>query len=62
MFARLYGLMWVLLAGTAASLYLGGQLNEQILTIVGFLIATLVFIGMSVMLPLSVSKSLASEY
>ena len=46
--------MWILLAGTTAGLFFGGYLNERILTIVGFFTATLVVMGMSVMLPSSV--------
>lgn len=62
MLTRMYALMWFLLAGTTVGLYLGGQLNEQALTVVGFFTATLVFIGMSVMLPSSVSQESASNY
>ncbi len=62
MLARIYGLMWFLLAGTTALLFVGGELNDQALTVVGFFTATLVFIGMSVMLPLSVSRQSANGY
>ena len=56
MLGRLYARMWFLLAGATAGLYFGGFLNELILTVIGFFTATLVFIGMSILLPLSVSQ------
>ena len=62
MLARIYAIMWFLLAGTTAGLYVGGYVNDQILTVVGFFTAMLVFIGMSVLLPVSVSQRSAYGY
>ena len=56
MLVRLYAFMWILLAAVTASFYFTGYLNEQVVTAVGFFAATLVIIGMSVLLPLSVSQ------
>jgi hypothetical protein len=62
MLVRLYAFIWFLFAATTAGLYFGGQLNEQILTVVGFFAVTLVFVGMSVLLPVSVSQRSAHGY
>jgi hypothetical protein len=62
MLTRIYGLVWFFLAATVVGLHLGGYLNEQVLTMVGFLTATLVFIGMSILLPVSVAQRSASGY
>ena len=56
MLVRLYAVMWILLAAAAASFYFTGYLSEQVVTVVGFFAATLVVIGMSVLLPLSVRQ------
>ena len=56
MLVRLYAVIWILLAAATASFYFSGYLSEQVLTVVGFLSATLVVIGMSVLLPLYVSQ------
>jgi hypothetical protein len=62
MLARIYALMWFLVAGTTAGLYFGGHLNDHTLTVVFFFTATLVFIGMSILLPSSVSQRSAQGY
>lgn len=62
MLKRIYALMWLLLAGTTAGLHFGGYLNEHALTVVFFFTATLVFIGMSILLPWSVSQRSAEGY
>lgn len=62
MLARIYAFMWLLLAGTAASLYFSGYLNEKVLLLAGFATAALVFMGMMVVVPLSVSKQSAPRY
>lgn len=56
MFTRSYRLMWLVLAGLTAILYFAGYLNEHISTVVGFLTATLVFVGMAILLPWSVGQ------
>jgi len=56
MLVRLYAFMWILLAMATVSFYFSGYLSEHVLTVVGFLSATLVVIGMSVLLPLSVRQ------
>jgi hypothetical protein len=60
MLVRLYAVMWVLLAAATAGFYLGGYLNERLVTVVGFFAATLVLIGMSVVLPIWVSERSAT--
>ena len=56
MLGRIYGLLWATLAATTLGLYFAGYLTELALTLVGFLTATLVFIGMAVMLPVAVGE------
>ena len=56
MVGQVYALMWLSFASVMTALYLGGSLDGQLLAAVGFVAATLVFIGMSVVLPLSVSQ------
>ena len=56
MLVRLYAVMWVLLAAATAGFYFGGYLNERLATVVGFFAATLVLLGMSVLLPISISQ------
>jgi len=56
MLVRLYAFMWILLAMATASFYFSGYLNEQVVTVVGFVSATLVVMGMSILLPLSVGQ------
>ena len=61
MLRRGYALMWLLLAAATVGLYVGGNLNEYGLTAVGFFTVTLVFIGMSVMLPASAGQAAAAK-
>jgi hypothetical protein len=61
MLARIYGLLWLILAAVTAGLYFAGNLNELAATVLGFGVATLVFMGMSVMLPVSVSGRYATS-
>ena len=60
MCVRLYAFMWALLAAATASFYFGGYLSERLVTVVGFFAATLVLIGMSVLLPISISQRSAT--
>lgn len=53
---RTYALVWFLLGGITAALYIAGSLSALTLTVVGFVTATLVFIGMALLLPVSVSQ------
>ena len=56
MLVRLYAFMWILLAMATVSFYFIGYLIEQVVTVVGFVSATLVVMGMSILLPLSVGQ------
>jgi len=56
MLVRLYAVIWILLAAATASFYFSGYLSEQAVIAVGFSAATLVVLGMSVLLPPSVSQ------
>lgn len=49
--AKIYGLVWFLVAATAGGAYLTGFFNEITLTIFGFVVSTLVFFGIVAMLP-----------
>ena len=62
MLTRIYGLVWFLLTAATAGLHVVGYLNEQVLTVVGFLAATLVVIGMSIFLPVSVARRAAAGH
>jgi hypothetical protein len=61
MLARNYALVWFSIVAISAALYLGGIFNEQALLLVGFVTAALVFMGMMVVVPLSVSKQRAPK-
>lgn len=61
MLARIYALVWFSIVAISVALYLGGMFNEQALLLVGFVTATLVFMGMMVVVPLSISKKHAPK-
>lgn len=61
MLVRNYALVWFSIVAISAALYLGGIFNEQALLLVGFVTAALVFMGMMVVVPLSVSNKHAPK-
>jgi hypothetical protein len=61
MVTRIYIFTWLILAGSTVGLYLGGQLIPEVQSLIGFFAATLVFIGMALMLPTAASNKYASR-
>ena len=61
MILRAYALAWILFIGLAGSLYFTGAVNAIVLVILGMITALLAFIGMIVVVPLSVSTSHTRE-
>ncbi len=57
MILTIYKLAWVLVAAAVGVLYLTGSFNEIALTLLGFLVSTLVFMGIVAVLPWWVSQS-----
>ena len=62
MLLRIYALVWFLTVGTTATLYLGGFFNEQVLIVLGFLTAMLVFTGIVAVLPWWLNKQYAPKH
>ena len=49
--ARIYALVWLFVAAVAGVMYLTGYFNLVTLTVFGFIIAALIFIGMIAVIP-----------
>ena len=56
MLVVIYALIWLLTAMSAGLLYFTGNFNEMTLTVFGFIFSTLVFMGMTAVLPWWVDK------
>ena len=61
MILQVYALAWILFASLAGTLYLTGMVEAISLVILGMIAALLAFIGMIVVVPLSVSTSHSRE-
>lgn len=57
-----YVLIWFVVAASAGILYLTGNFNEMTLTIFGFLVSTLFFMGIVAVLPWWVDKRYSYKY
>lgn len=51
-----YVLTWFLLAGAGIALYLGGLVSDHLLMLGGLAMAGLVFMGMVIVVPLSLNE------
>ncbi|HJS50877.1 MAG TPA: hypothetical protein VJ781_03170 [Pyrinomonadaceae bacterium] len=49
--AKIYAFIWLFVLAVTGVMYLTGALNEITLTIIGFLISTMIALGMVVLLP-----------
>ena len=58
----IYALFWLLAAAFAGGLFLTGNLNELTLTLFGFFVSTLVFMGMVTVLPWWVDRRFSPEH
>ena len=58
----IYTLIWLLTAAVAGLLYFTGNFNELTLTVFGFIFSTLVFMGISAVLPWWVDKHYSPKY
>ncbi len=56
MLVVIYAVIWLLTLAAAGILYLTGNFNELTLTVFGFIFSTLVFMGMTAVLPWWVDK------
>jgi hypothetical protein len=61
MLLRIYFGLWALVAVVAAALFLTGNLTNLAVLIVGFMIMPLIFAGMIIVLPLSMTHSRSSH-
>lgn len=61
MILRAYALAWILFVSLAGSLYLTGAVNAILLVIFGMITALLTFIGMILVVPLSIDTSKTRE-
>ena len=60
--ARIYALVWFFVAAVAGVMYLTGYFNSVTLTVFGFIIAALTFIGMIAVLPSTVGHHYSPRY
>ena len=58
----IYALIWLLTAASVGILYFTGNFNELTMTVSGFISATLVFMGMTAVLPWWVDKRYSWKY
>lgn len=58
----IYALIWLLVAASAGFLYFTGNFNEVTLTVFGFLISALFFMGIVAVLPWWVDKRYTWKY
>jgi hypothetical protein len=62
MLVVIYAFAWLLVAAAAGILYLTGYFDQVMLTIFGFLVSTLFFAGVVVVLPWWVDKLYQPRY
>ena len=54
--AKIYALIWFFVAVVAGVMYLTGYFNSVTLTVLGFIISALIFIGMIAVIPSTVGN------
>ena len=62
MVTKIYALVWLLAVGAIGLFYLTGNLSDLTLTVFGFLLSTLAFAGLVVVLPWWVDRRFAWAY
>ena len=60
--ARIYALICLFVLAVASVMYLTGSFNPVTLTVFGFIIAALIFIGMIAVLPSTVGHQYSPKY
>ena len=62
MVIKIYALVWLLLIGAGGLLHFTGNLDEMTVTVLGFFLATLAFMGIVAVLPWWVDRRYAWKY
>jgi hypothetical protein len=62
MLMKIYALVWLLVAAATGLLLFTGNFNELTMTVMGFVLSTLAFAGLVVVLPWWVDKSYSWNY
>ena len=59
---KIYGMIWVLVLAATAAVYLTDYFNEMMVTIFGFIFATIFFAGIVLVLPFWVDEHFTWKY
>ncbi len=62
MLTKIYALVWLVVVVAAGLFYFTGNINELTLTVFGFLLSTLAFAGLVVVLPWLVDRQYSWKY
>lgn len=62
MVTKIYAFVWLLLIAAGGLLHITGNINDLTMTVIGFMLATLTFMGLVAVLPWWVDKKYSWNY